>query len=198
MQTSLSPGDRITIEKRNFRGDFVVSYPGWLVQATDPVLILARWDQASVSTPYVVFAQGDLLLEAYFRQRPYNIFALYDGKTLSADIDWPQYLSQAGDHAYQQVCRLLPEHALKGYYINFTRPMHFDPQRRLLTWYDMVLDVWIPASGKPILLDEEPFERLQLAKTEPELATAIAKARDAFLQLPSAGSSSLSLPCTHR
>ena len=193
--TTLSPGESIIIEKRNFRGDLVVSYPGWLVQAQEPILVLARWDQPSVSTPYTVFAEGDILLEAFFRQLPYNVFALYDGNALPTEIDWSHYLAQAGADAYRRLCRILSMHALKGYYINFSRPVQFDPEQRRLTWYDMDLDIWIPAFGNPILLDEDAYKKLQLAETDHELAEAIAQVRNLFLHLPDSPPSSIFLPC---
>ena len=178
--TGPAAGDLITLEKRNARGHLVVSYPGWLVQSSDPILILARWNIPDLVTPYVTFAQGDLLLEAYHRQRPYNVFALYNGRD-APNIDWAETLSRAGENARDQLCRLLPDAALKGLYINFTRPVQFDPQRRRLAWFDLDLDIWVPAEGPPLLLDEAEYRALNLAETEPDLARAIEQAKRGWL-----------------
>lgn len=176
----LAPGDVITLEKRNEDGQLIVSYPGWLVQNHDPILILARWRTPDLTTPYVTFAQGDLLLEAYFHQRPYNIFTLYDGRQIP-DRDWGEFLAQAGEEALTQLCRQLPHDAIKGYYINFTRPIRFDPDSRRLAWFDLALDIWLPVQGHPILLDEEEFRTLALKTREPMLARAIEQAQTAWL-----------------
>jgi len=175
-----APGDIITLEKRNEEGQLVVSYPGWLVQDHDPILILARWHTPDLTTPYVTFAQGDLLLEAYYRQRPYNIFTLYDGRRIP-DRDWAALLARAGEDAWIQLCRQLPDDAIKGHYINFTRPIHFDPHARRLVWFDLALDIWLPARGQPLLLDEEEFRALELDRRDPALARAVEQAKEAWL-----------------
>ncbi len=177
---SLAPGDLITLEKWNEDGQLVVSYPGWLVQDGDPILILARWHAPDLALPYVTFARGDLLLEAYYRQRPYNAFALYDGRKIP-ERDWAAFLARAGSDARSQLCRQLPPHALKGHYINFTRPVRFDPDARRLAWFDLALDIWAPAQGQPLVLDEADYRALRLDAREPDLVQAIQRARSDFL-----------------
>ncbi len=172
----LPPGARLIIEKRNEEGELVVSYPGWLVQNGDPILILARWHAPDLALPYVTFAQGDLLLEAYYRQRPYNVFALYDGREIP-ETDWGAFLARAQDDALPRLCRQLPNEALKGLYINFTRPVRFDPGARRLAWFDLALDIWTPARGQPLVLDEADYQALNLDAREPELARAIEEAK---------------------
>ncbi|HEY80558.1 MAG TPA: DUF402 domain-containing protein [Caldilineae bacterium] len=175
-----APGDLITLEKWNENGQLVVSYPGWLVHDRDPILILARWRTPDLTTPYVTFAQGDLLLEVYYRQRPYSIFTLYDGRQI-LHRDWGEFLFRAGEDARAQLCRQLSDGAIKGHYINFTRPIRFDPDARRLAWFDLALDIWLPARGQPLLLDEEDFRALALEVRDPDLAQAVERAKDAWL-----------------
>ena len=177
---SLAPGDILTIEKRNAQGRLVVSYPGWLVRDGDPILTFARWNVPDLTTPYTTFAQGDLLLETFYRQRPYSIFSLYDGREIP-ERDWGEFLARAREHALPWLCRALPATALKGHYVNFTRPIHFDPDQRCLAWFDLALDIWIPARGQPLVLDEADYQALNLDLREPELARAIQQARRAIL-----------------
>lgn len=173
-------GQPMIIEKRNPDGDPVVEYPGWLVRDGNPILILAQWERPSLVTPYVTFAQGDLLLEAYYRDRPYNVFALYDGKQLTP-MDWAQFLARWGAKAAEKLCQHLPKNALKGYYINFTRPIQVNFAKGRLAWLDLALDLWMPTQGKPWILDEEEYRALHIDTQDPDLARQVEQARQALL-----------------
>ena len=180
-------GDLLRIEKRDARGRPVIAYPGWLISDADPILILARWDAPDLPLPYTTFARSDLLLEAYFRQRPYNIFALFDGRNAPVGADWGGILRQFGGDfsglaSLQPLCRSFSvDCPLKGFYINFTRPVVFDPADRRLVWQDMVLDLWIPAAGEARVLDEDDYRALNLAQSDPDLAQSIDQARQDLL-----------------
>jgi len=180
-------GDVIRIEKLDARGNPVITYPGWLIAESDPILVLARWDAPDLPQPYTTFARGDLLLEAYCRQRPCNIFALFDGSRIAADIDWGRILARTPDigpglSSLRSLCRELDARCpLKGFYINFTRPVRYDPAAGRLVWQDMALDVWLPPAGDPLILDEEEYRALNLPQTDPALARAIEQARNELL-----------------
>ncbi len=187
-ETPASPGDVIRIEKVAFNGQPVITYEGWLLSDADPVLILARWERPDLSLPYVTFAHGDLLVEAYYRQRPYNVFALFDGGEASPEIDWGEIIAGSSDppshllSTLEPLCQKIQAVCpLKGRYINFTRLLRYDPAQRMLTWRDLALDIWAPANGQPLLLDEEEYRALNLERTEPELARAIEQARQTLL-----------------
>ena len=186
-ETPASPGDVIHIEKIAPDGQPVITYEGWLLADADPVLVLARWESPDLPLPYVTFAYGDLLLEAYYRQRPYNIFALFDGGEASPDIDWGEIIAGRSDlprhlSTLEPLCqRIQAACPLKGHYINFTRLLRYDSAQRTLTWRDLALDIWAPANGQPLLLDEEEYRALNLAQSEPELARAIEQARRTLL-----------------
>ena len=179
----LRPGDIIRIEKLAPNGQPVISYDGWLVHDGDPILLLAVWQNADLAKPYTIFARGDLLLEAYYRQRPYNIFALFDGVQAPPDADWGKILADSSDSrpdsaSLQPLCQAVAAQCpLKGYYINFTRPVRYEPASRRLVWRDMALDIWVPADGPPLALDEDEYRALNLRQTEPELDRRIQQAR---------------------
>jgi hypothetical protein len=177
--TSPARGDVIRIEKLAPDGRPVIAYQGWLLTDDDPILLLARWDAPDLILPYTTFARGDLLLEAYFRQRPGNIFALFDGAHAPPDADWQHILQELPVPpttltSMQPLCQPLAVRCpLKGFYINFTRPVRYDPAARKLVWQDMALDLWIPAEGAPLLLDEEEYRALNVAESDPALARTI-------------------------
>ncbi len=181
--SSIHPGDLVHIEKLAPDGQPVAAYDGWLLANDDPILILARWDLPDLPLPYTTFARGDLLLETYYRQRPYNIFALFDGSSVPTDVDWGQIIAGATQNrpvwaSLRPLCRkVAAECPLKGYYVNFTRPVSCDDSGRKLIWRDLALDIWAPARGVPQVLDEEEYQRLRLAESEPELARDIEQAR---------------------
>jgi len=186
--SSTHPGDLVHIEKSAPDGQLVATYDGWLLTTGDPVLLLARWDRPDLPLSYTTFARGDLLLEAYYRQRPYNIFALFDGSAVPADVAWDQIIARAahtrpGWASLRPLCHwVAAECPLKGYYVNFTRPVCYDESGRKLIWHDLALDIWVPAQGDPLVLDEDEYLQLKLAESEPALARAITKARRDLLQ----------------
>lgn len=179
----MHPGDLVHIEKLAPDGQPVVTYDGWLLANDAPILLLARWDRPDLPLSYTTFARGDLLLEAYYRQRPYNIFALFDGSAVPADVAWDQIIAGAGRNlsgwaSLRPLCHIVAaECPLKGFYVNFTRPVYFDDASRKLIWHDLALDIWVPAQGDPLVLDEDEYQQLKLAESEPELARDIEKAR---------------------
>ncbi len=181
------PGDVIHIEKIAPDGRFVIGYDGWLLADDDPILLLARWDRPDLPLSYVTFACGDLLLEAYYRQRPYNIFALFDGRSVPADAAWGQIIAGAAHNrraelSLRSLCRTVSaECPLKGYYVNFARLVDYDDGNRRLIWRDLALDIWVPAAGEPLVLDEEEYQQLRLTESDPELARDIEKARRSLL-----------------
>ncbi len=181
------PGDVVQIEKLAPDGKSVISYQGWLVTDDDPILVLARWEMPDLHLSYTTFAHGDLLLEAYYRGRPYNIFALFDGQGAPEDVDWGAILARSADarptlQSLEAICQNINARCpLKGFYVNFTHPVRYDPIHRRLVWRDLALDIWLPPQGPPLVLDEEEYRALNLVQTEPKLAHAIERIREQIL-----------------
>ena len=88
---------------------------------------------------YVVFKQNDRAVETFYRQRWYNVFAIYDRD----------------------------DGQLKGWYCNICRPATWTAEA--ISCDDLELDVWVPYDdggaegvGQPLILDEEEFLALHL------------------------------------
>ncbi|HEY54337.1 MAG TPA: DUF402 domain-containing protein [Caldilineae bacterium] len=176
----------ILIHKADHNGHILVSYSGWLLDDSEHIVVLARWQRASMLLPYVTFGEGDLLVETFYRQRYYNIFALYDGSKAPDGMDWEIVVERlrlelrrnnTGVAALGQLCPTLSSVCpLKGHYVNFTYPVVYDAQTGVLIWRDLALDLWIPAEGRPLLLDAEEYGKLALAQQDPALHSTIQSA----------------------
>ena len=81
--------------------------------------------------------RGDRVLEAYFQDRWYNIFEVYDG----------------------------PRGPLKGWYANLARPAQPLPEHRL-QFVDLYLDLVVHPKGDLLEVDREEFEALALPEAE--------------------------------
>jgi hypothetical protein len=172
----------ITVHKADAEGHIITSYEGWLLAADTAVVVLARWTRPTLVMPYVTFGQGDFLFETFYRQRYYNIFALYDGSHLP--LSWSPVEPL---HRWLRLHRRLRvadipasfcrEAGLacpfKGYYVNFAYPVHVQIEPPSLIWRDVALDLWIPAQGAPQLLDEVEYEALALATRDPQAHAAV-------------------------
>ncbi|RUA15844.1 MAG: hypothetical protein DSY55_05430 [Clostridia bacterium] len=176
---SKNAGKIVQIQKLDARGHLVAAYPGWLLQNDEPILVLARWQSPDHPTPYTTFAHGDLMVEAYFHHRPFNIFALFDGRQLPDQSDLQKLATTVTNperclHTSQPICAPLQRQCpLKGHYVNFTASITFSEASQTLIWRDLALDLWAPAQGDPIVLDEEAYRALRLPETQPELAAQI-------------------------
>ncbi len=70
--------DQVMIYKLDAEGHLVLSYPGQVVM-DDGERLVARCRYASKETACkeLVFQQGDILLECYYRSQPFNIWVVY-------------------------------------------------------------------------------------------------------------------------
>ncbi len=125
------------IEKHNHRGEYVLAYPGEVVQRGDTWICLrAVFDRHESNLGFVIFRRGDVFYEWFFTDLWYNIFQVHDGDT----------------------------ETIKGWYCNITRPAFIEADRVYAD--DMELDVYVTPNGTIILLDEEEFAALDLTTDE--------------------------------
>ncbi len=133
--------ERMTIRKFTYRGDYVTSWDGDVVERTDEyVLVRAMWTRGSTAVERLVFEPGDLFLEYYYAGRPYSIWGVYtsDGATL------------------------------KGWYCNICEPL--DMGATTFDVRDLLLDVLVYPDGSYSILDEEEYAAAYADDLSPELA----------------------------
>src|SRR4051794_41025513 len=77
--------ETITVRKYTYRGDFVTSWQGQVVERTaDHVLLRAAWSRDPTPVAGLIFEPGDVFLEYYYPRRPYSIWGVHtaDGARL--------------------------------------------------------------------------------------------------------------------
>ena len=127
----------MNIEKHNHHGEFVLSYPGEIIEQGETwVCLRATFDRSESNLGFVVFQRGDVFYEWFFSDHWYNIFQVHEGDTPT----------------------------IKGWYCNITRPAYIDANRVYSD--DLELDVFVMPNGTIILLDEEEFAALNLTTDE--------------------------------
>ena len=142
---------RIRVQKKNLAGEVTYEYEGKLLQRDERSLVLvALFDRADLPFLDVVFRTGDRFVEYYYTDRWYNIFEVHDRD----------------------------DGTLKGWYCNVGKPAVFEDG--IVSYVDLALDLWVSASGKQTVLDEDEFEALEL---EEELRTGARQGLEELKQL---------------
>jgi hypothetical protein len=135
------PGDTVTIRKLDAAGREV-----WRWQATvrrvdsHSVQVEARFNAPEVDRFGLAFRRDDRLLETYFSDRWYNVFAVHDRDKGS----------------------------FKGWYCNICRPAILADGE--IRWEDLALDVVVLPDRRSAVLDEEEMTALPLAESERQKA----------------------------
>lgn len=133
----------ITVYKLNHRGEKLLQYTGIELDRTPTsVLLEAHFSREDYPTPYHTFKKGDRMLEWFFSDRWYNIFALHHRDS----------------------------NALEGWYCNITRPARLEVDA--IYAEDLALDVMIYPDGRTLVLDEDEFVALELDATTRQQAGA--------------------------
>ena len=127
-------------------------YPGDLVTLTnDMVVVNARFTATDRLFFGMALKKDDLFVEAYFIDRWYNIYEIYDRDN----------------------------NTRKGWYCNISRPAVWDDSQ--ISFEDLALDLLVFPDGRQIVLDEEEFEILDLDPEEKLTArNALAELQDIF------------------
>jgi uncharacterized protein len=129
----------ITIHKLDSKGVEVFAYQGTvLLQTLKHMRIEARFNRRNVMLGPLSLETGDRLVEDFFSDRWYNIFAIYQGKS----------------------------GALKGWYCNLARPALIEKDH--LYQEDLALDLVVLPDGTTHLLDEDEYIELDLLQKEKE------------------------------
>lgn len=141
----------VKVQKKNPAGEVTYEYEGTLLNRDEHSIVLeALFDRADMPFMGVVFKTGDRFVEYYYTDRWYNIFTVHDRD----------------------------DGTVKGWYCNIGKPAVFEDG--VVSYIDLALDLWVSASGKQTVLDEDEFETLDL---DEELKTGALKGLDELKQL---------------
>lgn len=129
------PKTPITVHKLNEQGVETWQYKGEVVERTENSLTLhAHFDRDEVRFFGLKLKRGDLFVETFYKDRWYNIFAIYD---------------QGGK-------------GHKGWYCNVTRPAVIGDGH--IYAEDLALDLLVFPDGSQEVLDEAEFDALELSE----------------------------------
>jgi predicted RNA-binding protein associated with RNAse of E/G family len=135
---AVNPGGSLEVLKLDLDGRERWRYPAKVISYfIEGVLIEAFFNRPD-DLPFhgIIFHPGDRFLEMYYTDRRYNIFEVYYRDTA----------------------------ALKCWYCNASRPAVIRPG--LIEYVDLALDLLILPGQKPLLLDEDEFEALEIDPDE--------------------------------
>ena len=133
--------DTLTVYKLDHHGREVWRYPARvLARDAHSICLEGFFNRDDTPVADAVFKRGDRLVETFYSDRWYNVFAVYDRD----------------------------DGALKGWYCNVTRPATITGDA--VSGDDLALDVWVSPDGAVVVLDEDEFEALALNDEEREAA----------------------------
>ncbi|HEY9086718.1 MAG TPA: DUF402 domain-containing protein [Anaerolineaceae bacterium] len=122
---------QLDVIKLNLRGEEKWRYTAdVLVRQPEAVLIQALFDRDYGDLHGISLNRGDRFVEAYYAERWYNIFEIYD---------------RADGH-------------LKGWYCNVTMPAQISAGE--IRYVDLALDLLVYPDGRQLVLDEDEFAAL--------------------------------------
>ena len=125
--------DAITVYKLDHHGREVWRYPARvLARDAHSIRLEGFFNRDDTRVADAVFKRGDRLVETFYSDRWYNVFAVYDGD----------------------------DGALKGWYCNVTRPATITDAA--VSSDDLALDVWVSPEAAVTVLDEDEFATLEL------------------------------------
>jgi len=135
--------DEVKVRKLDATGTEVFHYWGKVLhQSESSVVLEAVFDMEEREFHGLVFRNGDRFVETHYRDRWYNVLAVYD-------VD-------SGE--------------LKGWYCNITRPAHI--QDASISAEDLALDLVVLPDRSRFVLDQEEFAALDLGSADRASARA--------------------------
>lgn len=133
----------ITIHKLDAYGREVTAYPTRLLErGSNWICVEGFFDRDDVVLDDWAVRRSDRMVELFFGDRWYNVFAVHDGVS---DV-------------------------LKGWYCNITRPARLGPADVYAE--DLALDLLVFSDGSCRVLDEDEFEALHLSTEDRAQALA--------------------------
>ncbi|MEI6288816.1 MAG: DUF402 domain-containing protein [Chloroflexota bacterium] len=124
----------IKIRKRDFTGEITWEYQGEVIFLEEKILQLeALFNRDDMPFQDILLKRNDRFVETFFSDRWYNVFEIHD-----RDDD-----------------------SLKGWYCNICQPFTWDAPG-VISYQDLLLDLWVDTVGKQSVLDVDEFESANL------------------------------------
>ncbi len=134
----LDAGSAIHVRKLRPDGSEVFAWDGEVLRCDEVGIVLrAEFNVDVVELGYTAFRRGDVFIEFYYWERPYNVFQIS-----SADG------------------------VLQGWYANVGLPAVLDSEKSELRYVDLELDVWARLDGGYLVLDEDDLATLLAKRPE--------------------------------
>ena len=132
----------VNVIKCDHLGNELWRYSGDFFRRMDNgVIIKALFNvEKDVEVDKLIFSYGDVFFEAYYWDRWFNIFEVYDGRS----------------------------EKLKGWYCNITYPAKITDSE--IKYRDLVLDLLVYPDGQQVVLDEGEFLQLDLDSKDKDKA----------------------------
>ncbi|MBW6472058.1 MAG: DUF402 domain-containing protein [Anaerolineaceae bacterium] len=146
---------KITVIKQNVKGVETWRYEGKeLLRDNNIVMVEALFNRDDTTLLDIVIKRNDRFLEAFFKDRWYNIFEIRDRD----------------------------DNKLKGWYCDICKPAVITDYQ--ISYADLALDLWVYPDGRKIVFDEDQFNQLDLSKTLRNMALeSLQDLKDYFFEI---------------
>ncbi len=127
---------KITVVKQNVNGVETWRYEGnELLRDKNIVMVEALFNRDDTTLLGIVIKRNDRFLEAFFKDRWYNIFEVRDRD----------------------------DNKLKGWYCDICKPAIITDHQ--ISYSDLALDLWVFPDGRKEVFDEDQFNQLELSES---------------------------------
>ncbi|MBL8091148.1 MAG: DUF402 domain-containing protein [Anaerolineales bacterium] len=121
------------IIKRNHKDEVTWEYEGKLIsREKNSATVEALFNRDDLPFQEIVLKHNDRFVETFFSDKWFNIFEIYDRD----------------------------DGKIKGWYCNITKPAEITENE--IAYSDLILDLWVDAEGKQVVLDEDELNDLNV------------------------------------
>jgi hypothetical protein len=121
------------IIKKNHKDEVTWEYDAQLVRREENLVIVeALFNRDDLPFQEIVLKRNDRFVETFYTDKWFNIFEIYDRD----------------------------DGKIKGWYCNVTKPAEISENE--IAYSDLILDLWVNAEGKQVVLDEDELEELNV------------------------------------
>jgi uncharacterized protein len=121
------------IIKKNHKDEITWEYEGKLISRdNNSVTVEALFNRDDLLFQEIVLKRNDRFVETFYTDKWFNIFEVYDRD----------------------------DGKIKGWYCNITKPAEISEDE--IAYSDLILDLWVNAEGKQVVLDEDELNELNV------------------------------------